>query len=142
MLIHLIVDLSLLLMLCFGRPIARAYTDDEAVIGMATALLLLAGVFQLPDGIQALYNGALRGLKDTLLPAIITTLAYWGVGLTGGVWIGLLRDGGPQGFWVGLILGLSAAALLLGWRYTRLSRRLRANGIPEDLAEAARAEPI
>lgn len=133
---------SLLLMLCFGRPIARAYTDDEAVIGMATALLLLAGVFQLPDGIQALYNGALRGLKDTLLPAIITTLAYWGVGLTGGVWIGLLRDGGPQGFWVGLILGLSAAALLLGWRYTRLSRRLRTNGIPEDLAEAARAEPI
>jgi multidrug resistance protein, MATE family len=109
---------------------------------MATALLLLAGLFQLPDGIQALYNGALRGLKDTLLPAIITTLAYWGVGLTGGVWIGLLRDGGPQGFWVGLILGLSAAALLLGWRYTRLSRRLRASGIPEDLAEAARAEPV
>lgn len=133
---------ALALMLGFGRPIARAYTDDEGVIGMATALLLLAGVFQLPDGIQALYNGALRGLKDTLLPAVITTLAYWGVGLTGGIWIGLLRDGGPQGFWVGLILGLSAAALLLGWRYTRLSRRLRESGIPEDLAASARAEPI
>jgi MATE family multidrug resistance protein len=133
---------SLVLMLGFGRPIARAYTDDEAVIGMATALLLLAGVFQLPDGVQALYNGALRGLKDTLLPAIITTLSYWGVGLSGAVWIGLVRDGGPQGFWIGLIMGLSAAALLLGWRYTRLSRRLRAAGIPAELAEAARADPI
>lgn len=132
---------ALVLMLACGRAIARAYTDDEAVIGMATALLVLAGLFQLPDGIQALYNGALRGLKDTLLPAVITTLSYWGVGLAGGVWIGLLRGGGAQGFWVGLILGLSAAALLLAWRFTRLSRRLRAHGVPAELAAAARAEP-
>jgi MATE family multidrug resistance protein len=80
-------------------------------------------VFQYPDGFQALSAGALRGLKDTRMPMFITVLAYWGLGLPLGYWLGIVRGQGAPGLWTGLILGLSAAATLLGWRFWRLARR-------------------
>ena len=66
---------------------------------------------------------ALRGLKDTRVPMFITVLAYWGVGLPLGYWFGLVKGQGAPGLWTGLILGLSVAATLLGWRFWRMARR-------------------
>ena len=71
---------------------------------------------QLPDGVQVLSSGALRGLKDTRVPMLITILAYWGIGLPLGAWFGLHLHGRAPGLWVGLILGLSVAGSLLAWR--------------------------
>jgi MATE family multidrug resistance protein len=108
-----------------GHAIARIYTDDPAIAALAGALLLFAAAFQFPDGIQALSSGALRGLKDTAWPMAITALAYWGLGMPLGAWLGL-GSGlgmGPQGMWIGLIGGLSAAAVLMTWRFVRLARR-------------------
>lgn len=81
-----------------------------------------AAVFQLPDGIQVLSSGALRGLKDTRVPMLITILAYWGVGLPLGAWLGLHLGQRAPGLWIGLIVGLCVAAILLG---LRLHRQLR-----------------
>jgi MATE family multidrug resistance protein len=108
--------------------IARAYTDDAAVIGLAVSLLWLAALFQLSDGIQALFNAALRGLKDTTLPAVITAFAYWGIGFPLGFYLGIVRGGGAPGLWIGLIGGLSVSAFLLVWRFLRQVRRLNAEG--------------
>jgi MATE family multidrug resistance protein len=57
------------------------------------------------------------------MPMVVTLVAYWGLGLPLGMWLGLVRGHGAPGLWTGLILGLSAAATLLGWRFWRLSRR-------------------
>jgi MATE family multidrug resistance protein len=103
-----------------GTWLARLITTDAAVVALATTLLVYAAVFQYADGLQAMAGGALRGLKDTRLPAIITVAAYWGVGLPAGVGLGLWAGWGATGFWVGLILGLSVAAVLLTWRFWRL----------------------
>ena len=112
------------LLLGFGGVwLARLLTDDPAVIALAVTLMGYAAVFQYPDGLQALSNGALRGLKDTRVPMIITVIAYWGVGLPLGAWFGLHLAGRAPGLWVGLILGLTAAAALLTTRFWRLSRR-------------------
>jgi MATE family multidrug resistance protein len=75
-----------------------------------------AAVFQLPDGIQVLSNGVLRGLKDTRVPMLVTVVAYWGVGLPLGAWFGLHLHGRAPGLWLGLILGLSVAAVGLALR--------------------------
>lgn len=112
------------LLLAFAAtPISRLYSQDPAVVALAVVLMRYAAVFQFPDGIQALSNGALRGLKDTRMPMVITVLAYWGVGMPLGAWFGLRLGGGAPGLWIGLILGLTVAGVLLALRVWRLTRR-------------------
>jgi MATE family multidrug resistance protein len=108
-----------------GLPhwIAGLYTHERQVIDLAAQLLLLAGVFQFSDGIQVASNGALRGLKDTRVPMAITLLAYWGVGMPVGWWLAFHRGLGARGMWMGLIAGLSVAAVLLFVRFWRSAHR-------------------
>jgi len=104
----------------------RIYTEDAAVAALAGSLLLYAAAFQFPDGIQALSAGALRGLKDTRVPMFLAAAAYWGVGMALGAALGLGLGWGPKGMWIGLIAGLTVAAVLLGTRFLRSSRRVPA----------------
>ncbi len=106
--------------------IASLYTADGAVIALASQLLVLAGVFQLSDGIQAASNGALRGLKDTRVPMLITMFAYWVIGMPVGWWLAFPHGLGARGMWMGLIAGLSVAAVLLTLRFWRIASRLPA----------------
>lgn len=112
----------------FGFPhaIAALYTRDAVVIALAAQLLVLAGMFQLSDGIQVAANGALRGLKDTRTPMVITLLAYWGVGMPVGWWLTFPGGFGARGMWIGLIAGLSMAAVLLTLRFHRQAARFHA----------------
>ncbi len=116
--------LSALVLLCGHDAIVALYTDDVAVAALASTLLLFAAAFQFPDGIQVMSAGALRGLKDTRVPMFIAMAAYWGLGMPLGAGFGLGLGWGAPGMWAGLILGLTAAAIGLGWRFARSSRRL------------------
>ncbi len=121
------------LVLLFGHyQLAALYTRDATVAALAASLLLYAMAFQFPDGVQVLSAGALRGLKDTKVPMLLAALAYWGVGMPLGAVLGLGLGGfttawGPPGMWIGLIAGLTVAAVLLGGRFLRSSapERLR-----------------
>jgi len=102
------------------------YTNDAALAALAASLLLYAAAFQFPDGVQVVSAGALRGLKDTRVPMLLAALAYWGIGMPLGAVLGLGLGGffpamGPKGMWIGLIAGLSVAAVLLGLRFRRSS---------------------
>jgi MATE family multidrug resistance protein len=112
-------------MAAFPNLIVAFYTNDADVRALAAQLLVLAAIFQFSDGIQVTANGALRGLKDTTIPMLITTLAYWGVGMPLGWWLGFHNGMGAPGMWIGLIGGLTAAAALLLARFARLARRSR-----------------
>lgn len=116
--------LSAGVMLLAPQAIARLYTSDAAVIAVAAHLLMLAGLFQFSDGIQCAANGALRGLKDTRVPMVITLFSYWLFGLPVGVWLAFGHGQGAPGLWIGLIAGLSMAAVLLTRRFWRLARRV------------------
>lgn len=114
---------SAIILVAGGAWLAGLVSPDPAVVSLAALLMAYAAVFQYPDGLQALSAGALRGLKDTRVPMAITVLAYWGLGLPLGAWLGLRQGQGAPGLWTGLIVGLSAAATLLAWRFWRLARR-------------------
>lgn len=115
------------LLLWFGRgPVAALYTPDAGVQALAAALLGMSAVFQLSDGMQVAGAGVLRGMKDTQVPMWITVLAYWGIGFPAAWWLGLAQGYGPRAVWVGLIAGLSVAAILLNWRVWRQTRSLSA----------------
>jgi len=111
-------------LLLFGNhQLASLYTTDSAVAALAATLLLYAAAFQFPDGVQVLSAGALRGLQDTRRPMLLAAFAYWGVGMPLGAGLGLGLGWGPQGMWMGLIVGLTTAAVLLSTRFLRSSKR-------------------
>ena len=120
------------LMLLVPAWIAGVYTDDAAVIAIAVQLLFLAAIFQLSDGVQVSCAGILRGLNDTRVPMLITVVAYWLVGLPLGALLGFRFDLGARGMWMGMIAGLTAAAILLALRYRAMSARLPVELAGED----------
>lgn len=100
--------------------IGHLYTDDEKVLELAAVLLLFAALFQISDGLQVAASGALRGFKDTKVPMYYTIVAYWMLGLPVGYILGmtnwLVEPMGARGFWIGLVVGLTSAAIMLNGR--------------------------
>ncbi|WP_371372619.1 MATE family efflux transporter [Thalassotalea aquiviva] len=111
----------------FREQIAMIYTNEPQVIALAGQLMFLAALFQFSDFIQVISAGALRGYKDTKSILYITFVAYWLVGLTLGLVLGmtnwLVPAMGASGFWIGFILGLTTAAILLYWRLKVIQKR-------------------
>lgn len=123
------IGLSVLIMCCtaiimFTLPglITSIYTNDAEVQEIAITLIYMAAIFQISDGLQVSGYGALRGLKDTKVPMYVNLLAYWIIGLPLGYFLGIYREIGPPGLWIGLIAGLSVAALLHNIRFNKLSK--------------------
>ncbi|MBW8191542.1 MATE family efflux transporter [Neiella marina] len=114
--------------LLFRHWIADIYTNDPAVIDLATNLLMLSCVYQLSDTIQVIGVSALRAFKDASGILIITLVSYWLCGLSVGLMLGLtdwLRPAmGPYGFWIGFCVGLTVAAILLSLRLKYFYRKL------------------
>jgi len=100
----------------FPHACVAIYTNDRQLLDAAASLLLYAAIFQIPDAIQVSSAGALRGCKDTRIPMLIQISAYWGIAMPIGCTLGLYFNWGARGFWIGLICGLSTAAILLLWR--------------------------
>lgn len=103
------------------------YTNDNNVYVLANALLIYAALFQLSDAIQVISANALRGYKDTTAMFLITFVSYWLIGLPTGVILGrtdwiTAAPMSAAGFWIGFIVGLSAAAIMLGARLTYIQR--------------------
>ncbi|WP_371189264.1 MATE family efflux transporter [Thalassotalea maritima] len=123
----LIATTTATLTIVFREPIARIYTTELAVVEMAASLMFLAALFQFSDFIQVISAGALRGYKDTKSILYITFVAYWLVGLSLGLILGLtdyiVPRMGAAGFWIGFISGLTTAAILLAWRLRIIQQR-------------------
>lgn len=111
-------------MLVFPRLILSAYVDvrapDNAVlVAFALQFLFVAAIFQLTDGLQAVVAGALRGIQDTRVPMMIALFGYWAAGFATSALLGLFTPLEGVGVWIGLAVGLTAAAglLLMRWHW-------------------------
>jgi MATE family multidrug resistance protein len=118
-----VMFVSAIFIVLFNTHIAAMYTTDIAVRELAATLLLMAAIFQVSDGLQVGAGGALRGFKDTTIPMAITLFAYWLVGFPTAYILGVHQARGPVYVWLGLIVGLSVAALLLNLRYRLITKR-------------------
>lgn len=100
------------------------YIDNTEVILLAAQLLIVAALFQLSDGLQVVILGALRGLQDVKIPTFICFVAYWIIGFPVSIYFGDAERWGSIGIWLGLLVGLSASAAMLYFRFNYLSRKL------------------
>jgi MATE family multidrug resistance protein len=98
--------------------------DNTEVVTIAAKLLLVAAVFQISDGIQVVVLGALRGLQDVKIPMYITFVAYWIIGFPISYYLGEYTELKAVGVWLGLLAGLTAAALFLYIRFHYLTKSL------------------
>ena len=119
--------LAILIFLGFPKLLISTFLNSEEInsnliIEMGISLLALAALFQLVDGGQALAIHLLRGIHDTTIPMYIAIISYWIIGLPCGYVLSFHYNFGAQGIWLGLVLGLSFASLLL---FMRLMKNLK-----------------
>jgi MATE family multidrug resistance protein len=98
--------------------------DNTEVVSIAAKLMIAAAIFQISDGIQVVVLGALRGLQDVKIPTIITFISYWVVGFPISFFLGKEDAYGSFGIWLGLLAGLTTAAILLFIRFNYLTKKL------------------
>jgi len=116
-----------ILMLVFRDSIVRLYTTDTEVQAIAISLLFMAALFQVADGVQIGAAGVLRGYRDTRVPMVINTFAYWALGFPCAYLAAKVFMLEPRFIWAGLVLGLTVSAVLLTARFRLISvKALRA----------------
>jgi len=106
---------------------AKNLLDNTEVVKIASKLLIAAAIFQISDSIQVVVLGALRGLQDVKIPTIITFISYWLVGFPISWFFGKEDTLGSFGIWLGLLAGLTTAAILLYIRFNYLTKKLIMN---------------
>jgi len=108
------------LLMLFLSP---SHVDTPSIILIGVPLLAIAAIFQIADGLQVVVLGLLRGLKDTAIPMVITTICYWGVGIPCSYLFGFVFNWGGKGIWFGLVIGLTLASVFLSSRYINIIKK-------------------
>jgi len=124
-LLMIVIDLFFALGFILTKDILPTfYIDNIEVVETASLLIIIAGFFQLSDGIQAVVLGALRGLQDVKAPMLITFVAYWIIGFPICYYLGLHTELKTTGIWIGLLVSLTASAIMLYIRFHKITNTL------------------
>jgi MATE family multidrug resistance protein len=116
------VGLIAVLILIFRHQIPMLFSQDPDVIAISAKLLLIVAIYLIPDGLQVVSLGALRGISDVKVPMILASIAYLGLNIPIGYLCGFVFGMGVTGIWIGFIFGLTAAAASFMIRFERKSR--------------------
>ncbi|MCH1401812.1 MAG: MATE family efflux transporter [Schleiferiaceae bacterium] len=116
--------LTMILLIGLRNFLPEFYSSDPEVLQYTAVLMIAAGIFQLPDGLQATTLGALRGAQDVNIPTIIAFVAYWVIAVPMCYYLGISENMGPLGVWIGLTIGLLLASIALYWRFQHKVRRI------------------
>jgi MATE family multidrug resistance protein len=115
-------------MLCCGLTMAATrfwlptfYVQELEIQQLAASLLIFAAIFQISDGAQVVGMGNLRGMHDVKVPTLIALVAYWVMGIPLAWFFGFVKEMGVKGVWLGLVVALTIAALLLAYRFHKKS---------------------
>jgi multidrug resistance protein, MATE family len=112
-------------LLIFSRQVISLYLDinnqaNQQVVSLATSMFAVAAISQILDGVQTTAAGALRGLKDTQVPMLLSFIAFWVFGLFSGYFLGFHLGLDGVGLWIGQAIGVGTSAGVFIWRLHRL----------------------
>ncbi|MDA7964241.1 MATE family efflux transporter, partial [Ruegeria sp.] len=127
--------LTIILFLTCAEPLISLFMEPDdpqrgQILAIGTGLLAVAALFQLVDGAQVIALGLLRGLQDAKVPMMIAALSYWVVGVPASYFFGFVQGMEGIGVWLGLVLGLACAGVLLLARFWL--RSVRKVGVPAE----------
>ena len=121
LLVFILMIVSALVFIIFRNYLPVLYVDDSSVINIASTLLIIAGLFQISDGIQAVGLGILRGIRDIKKPTVVTFISYWIISIPLSYFLGIEYGYGVYGIWIGLSVGLTLAAIFHVTRFNYLT---------------------
>ena len=121
LLVFILMIVSALVFIIFRNYLPVLYVDDSSVINIASTLLIIAGLFQISDGIQAVGLGILRGIRDIKKPTVVTFISYWIISIPLSYFLGIEYGYGVYGIWIGLSIGLTLAAIFHITRFNYLT---------------------
>lgn len=127
--VHLIIGFTILtsiLIFVFAAQIAGVFNSEPAVIAAAANFLILGAIFQIPDGVQGVLLGALRGLVEVKRPMYFAVFVYVFVAIPLGYFLSFQLGVGAAGSWIGFIVALCLLCGLYGWQFVRRYRQLMA----------------
>jgi MATE family multidrug resistance protein len=101
----------------------RIYLDNQEIIGLVSGVLIIVGLFQVADGLQAVALGMLRGLQDVRVPTASTFMAYWLLAIPFGRYLAFETDWHLKGIWIGLLVGLYISAFFLLLRFHQITKK-------------------
>ncbi|MCR9127455.1 MAG: MATE family efflux transporter [Rhodobacteraceae bacterium] len=116
-----------LVFVIFPEPLIALFLEPgeparDQIVATGVWLLAMAALFQLVDGAQVIALGLLRGVQDTRRPMVIAALSYWAVGIPCSYYLGFVAGLDGVGVWLGLVVGLACAAVLLVRRFWRMTQ--------------------
>jgi len=126
---YAVIHKVILFMICNGimfvslrKILPDLFINDTEVISIAASLMIIAGVFQVFDGMQAVWLGILRGIQDVKIPSLIAFITWIVLALPVSYLCAFVFNMGPIGIWIGYLLGLFIASMLLMFRFKRILR--------------------
>lgn len=105
-------------------PILRIFTNQSEVIAYGSVLLLYVAIYQIPDALQEIFVGALRGIGETTIPLVLCFVCIWGIGLSSGCYFAYIKNMDAAGLWLGLCIGLVFLSIFLGTFFAVKMRKL------------------
>ncbi len=127
-LVMLIMGGFAILFLMINNFLPKVFSSDLQIVNLASKLLIIAALFQLFDGIQVTIVGILRGLEDFKIPTLISLVGYWIIALPLAYWLAFILKLETVGVWIGLLVSLIFAAIVLFWRLNYLiNKNLKIN---------------
>lgn len=112
------------LFIIFRNELPLFYSHNKEVISLASVLIIIMALFELADGSSTVFIGALRGMQDVKIPALLIFFAHWILALPIGWLLAFPFNMGAVGIWIALLIGLASTALFLGWRFYYFSHRV------------------
>ena len=132
------VSIVAILIVLFHYQIPALFTADAEVNAVSSQLLLIVAIYLIPDGLQIVSLGALRGISDVKMPMIYASFAYLGLNIPIGYLCGFILGMGMTGIWIGFVFGLSTAAACFIYRFEKKSRLyLKKEKTPSEISEIA-----
>ena len=129
-LVMLIMGGFTILFLMINNFLPKVFSSDLQIVNLASKLLIIAALFQLFDGIQVTIVGILRGLEDFKIPTLISLVGYWIIALPLAYWLAFILKLETVGVWIGLLVSLIFAAVVLFWRLNYLiNKNLKINNL-------------
>ncbi len=123
------VVFTIILFLTIPELLVGAFIDPDepqraALLQIGVALVAVAALFQAVDALQVMALGLLRGVQDTAVPMVMAVVSYWIIGLPASYALAFVYGMGPVGLWLGLVVGLTVAGVLMSWRFWRGSSHI------------------
>ncbi len=125
-----LMSFSCLLFTTCGNFLVSLFSEDVSAKSLAASLMILAGIFQLSDGIQVVSLRSLLGLEDIKIPTYITLFSYWGIAIPLGYYLTFYTSMGIYGIWSALCIGLTISAVLVTLRFFNLANKIEPSLVP------------